>query len=262
MDAPSTRESGDQGDERRKKQVLVVDGNIASQFLTNLILQRLEYFSFSVKTGEDALALAATTFGRPDVVLTEITLPYMSGIELLKKLKQDPRTAAIPVLIYTSLEDPAHRQACEQAGCSGYLMQPIPDNQLYEAIQVATEEAPRRFVRLSTVLDLVVGSSGMPGSEPRRGKVTAISENGIYVIMNDPFPQGTLHPMTLLLHSGQGGEISLKGKILYCHDGKSGRVRQNGMGVKFTQITSADSDKIRAFIREKLREGVAVAIKS
>jgi len=262
METPSTRESGNQGDERRKKQVLVVDGNIGSQFLTNLILQRLEYFSFSVKTGEDALALATTAFGRPDVILTEITLPYMSGIDLLKKLKQDPRTAGIPVLIYTSLQDPAHLQACEQAGCSGYLVQPVPDNQLYEAIQVATEEVPRRFVRLSTVLDLTVGPSGMPGSEPRKGKVTALSENGISVVMNDPLSQGTLHPMTLFLHDRPGGAISLKGKILYCHDGKGEKVRQTGMGVKFTQIASEDSDRIEAFIREKLREGVAVAIKS
>jgi CheY-like chemotaxis protein len=262
MEEPSIQDNGKQEDERRKKQVLVVDGNIASQFLTNLILQRLEYFSFSVKTGEDALALATTTFGRPDVVLTEITLPYMSGVELLKRLKQDPRTAGIPVLVCTSLQDPAHRQACEQAGCSGYLVQPVPDNQLYETIQLATEAPPRRFVRLSTVLDVIVGTSGMPGNEPRKGKVTAISENGIYVNMIDPLPQGTQHPMTLFLHNWPGGEISIKGKVLYCHDGKGGRVRQTGMGVKFTQIASVDSDRIKAFIRDKLREGVAVAITS
>ena len=262
MEELSSQDAGKQGDEFRKKHVLVVDGNIASQFLTNLILQRLEYFSFPVKTGEDALALATTSFGRPDVVLTEITLPYMSGVELLKKLKQDPRTAAIPVLVYTTLQDPAHRQACEQAGCSGYLVQPVPDNQLYEAIQVATEEEPRRFVRLSTVLEVLVDTSGRSGKEPRKGKVSALSENGIYVNMVDPLPQGTQHQLTLLLHNGQGGDISIKGKVLYCHDGKGGKVRQTGMGVKFTQIASVDSDKIKAFIREKLREGVAVAIKS
>jgi CheY-like chemotaxis protein len=255
---PSAPDTGKQEDERRKKHVLVVDGNIASQFLTNLILQRLEYFSFSVKTGEDALALATTTFGKPDVVLTEITLPYMSGLELLKKLKQDPRTSGIPVLVYTTLQDPAHRQACEQAGCSGYLVQPIPDNQLYEAIQVATETSPRRFVRLSTALDVIVAA----GNEPRKGKVTALSENGIYVNMVDPLPQGTQHQLMLVLHKGPGGEIPIKGKVLYCHDGKGGRVRQTGMGVKFTQIASGDSDKIRSFIREKLREGVAIAIRS
>lgn len=259
MEKHSIHEAGKQGDERRKKHVLVVDGNIASQFLTNLILQRLEYYSFPVKTGEDALALAATAFGRPDVVLTEITLPYMNGIELLKKLKQDPRSAAIPVVVYTALQDPAHRQACEHAGCSGYLVQPVHDNQLYEAIQLATEETPRRFVRLSTVLDVTIGA---PGNEPRKGKVTALSENGIYVNMVDPLPQETLHPLTLFLHNGPGGAITAKGKVLYCHDGKSGRVRQSGMGVKFTQIAAGDCEKIKAFIRKKLREGVAVAIKS
>ena len=70
MEESSAQDAGKHEDEHRKKHVLVVDGNISSQYLTNLILQRLEYFSFSVKTGEDALALAATTFGRPDIVLT------------------------------------------------------------------------------------------------------------------------------------------------------------------------------------------------
>jgi hypothetical protein len=53
-----------------------------------------------------------------------------------------------------------------------------------------------------------------------------------------------------------------KGKVLYCHDGKVDRVRQTDMGVKFTKITSVDSDKIKVFIRDKLREGGAVAIKA
>jgi hypothetical protein len=150
MEESSAQDAGKHEDEHRKKHVLVVDGNIASQFLTNLILQRLEYFSFSVKTGEDALALAATTFGRPDIVLTLVDL---------------------------LLRGPSSR-------------------------------------------------------------------------------------MKLFLHSGPGGEIAVKGKVLYCHDGKVDRVRQTGMGVKFTRITSVDSDKIKVFIRDKLREGVAVAIKA
>jgi hypothetical protein len=70
MEESSAQDAGEHKDEHRKKHVLVGDGNIASQFLTKLILQRLEYFSFSVKTGEDALALATTTFGQPDVVTT------------------------------------------------------------------------------------------------------------------------------------------------------------------------------------------------
>ena len=260
MEEPTAQDTEKHKDEHRKKHVLVVDGNIASQFLTNLILQRLEYFSFSVKTGEDALALATTTFGRPDIVLTEIALPSMSGVELLTKLKQDPRPAGIPVLFFTTLQDPPHRLACEQRGCSGYLVQPVSDNQLYEAIQLATEATPRRFVRLSTILDVIVGTIGMPGSEPRKGRVSALSEKGIYVKMVDPLPQGTQLSMKLFLHTGPGGEIAVKGKVLYCHDGKVDRVRQTGMGVKFTKITSVDSDKIKAFIRDKLREGVAVAI--
>jgi len=261
MKEPPCEDSGKQ-EERRKKLVLVVNGNIASQIVTNLILQRLEYFSFPAATGEEAMALAMTTAGRPDIVLTDLTLPSMSGVELLRKLKQDPRTAGIPVVVYTAQQDPDHRQACEQAGCAGYLVQPVTDNELYEAIQLATEETPRRFVRLSAFLDVLVGMNGMPGNEPRKGKVTALSENGIYVSMIDPLRQGTQLQLTLFLHNAWGGSLSLKGKVLYCHDGKGGNVRQTGMGVKFTQIAPGDSDRIKTFIRNKLREGDAVPVQS
>ena len=261
MEEPPCEDPGTQ-EERRKKLVLVVNGNICCQLVTSLLLQRLEYFSFPVATGEDAMALATTTAGRPDIVLTDIALPSMSGLELLKKLKQDPRTVGIPVVVYTALQDPARRQACEQAGCSGYLEQPVPDNQLYEAIQLATEDTPRRFVRLSAFLDVLVGTNGMPGNELRKGKVTALSENGIYVSMIDPLRQGTLLQLTLSLHNGWGGSMTVKGKVLYCHDGKGGNVRQTGMGVKFTQIAPGDSDRIKTFIRNKLRDGAAVPVQS
>jgi hypothetical protein len=49
MEESSAQDAGKHKDEHRKKHVLVVDGNITSQFLTNHILQRLEYLSFSVK---------------------------------------------------------------------------------------------------------------------------------------------------------------------------------------------------------------------
>jgi len=66
--------------------------------------------------------------------------------------------------------------------------------------------------------------------------------------------------LTLFLQSGrEGGHRKGEGPLL--SDGKGGRVRQTGMGVKFSQIASVDSDRIKLY-PGKLREGVAVAIKS
>ena len=169
VEKKSATETGLSGTDPEKKIVLVVDGDCAKQFYACVLLQRLKYHVFPVKTAEEALLILELTI--PLLIVTEIALPQMSGIELLKNVKQNPRTRGVPVLIYTSLKAPSYRQSCEQAGCAAYLVQPADHNQLYEAVQRSTEptsHTPRRFVRLTTSLDVIVeGASSPEGGEKK-----------------------------------------------------------------------------------------------
>jgi len=248
----------DQG--HQKAFVLVVDADSVQQLKTSLFLQRLDYHAFSVKTAEDALTILGYTL--PQLVITDVTLPQMSGFDLLTKIKENKRTREIPVLMYTALQDPAYRQVSMQAGCAGYLVRPIEPNQLYAEIQKATESFPRQFVRLNTLLEVIVGAEGIPGFAVRKEKVTALSENGMYVSTPVPLPFGTVFPFTLFLKAEQDKGVNVEGKVLYSHDGKTGDVKQSGMGVKFTLIRPEDSGLIKTYIKEKLTEGIAVAIQS
>ncbi len=244
-----------QGSEREQQIVLVVDGDCARQFLTCVLLQRLGYHVFPVKTAEEALMIMELAV--PLIVLTEIALPQMNGIDLLKQVKQNPRSRHVPVLVYTALKDATYRQACEKAGCAGFVTQPAEHNELYEAIQNATENTPRHFVRLTTSLDVVVEGTGREGGA-RNEKVTAISERGMYVRTPNPLPYGTTVPLTLYLESFARG-IRVEGKVLYSHSGGDSKIP--GMGVKFKQIRPEDREGIRVFIRRKLMEGIAVPIR-
>jgi two-component system chemotaxis response regulator CheY len=243
--------------EYKKPFVLLVDGNTVSELTTSLILQRLDYHVFSVKTAEEALTVVS--IASPQVVLTEISLPQMDGIGLLQKLKDEKKTESIPVIVYTRQQDPTLRQVCLQSGCSGYLNYPAPPDQLYEAIQVATEDTPRHFVRFQTSLDVIVGAEGMPGHQVRKEKVSALSVNGMYVNTVKPLPYGTILPFTIFFRDTPGGSIHVEGKVLYSYsyDGRVGAVKQPGMGVKFTQLRAADKVFIKSFIQEKLLEGIA-----
>src|SRR5574337_474903 len=87
---------------RKKQIVLVVDGDPVSQFYTCLFLQRLDYRVISVRTAEEALVIMELTM--PLVVVTEVTLKQMSGVDLLKYVKRDTRTRNVPVLIYTAVK--------------------------------------------------------------------------------------------------------------------------------------------------------------
>ncbi len=244
--------------EQGKQIVLVVDGDPMRRFLTTLFLQRVGYDVFSVKTAEDALLILEMTV--PLLIITEITLPRMNGIDLLKAVKQHRDCRNVPVLVYTSLKDPSYREACEQAGCTGYLTQPADHNQFYEAVQRATETTPRSFVRLPISLEVIVESESHRESGAQKERVTAISEHGMYVATKDPLPRDAVAPFTLFLDRSLAWGIMVQGTVLYSNPAGDAE-NQPGMGVKFTELRPEDREAIKTFIGKKLLEGVAVPVK-
>jgi CheY-like chemotaxis protein len=243
----------------KKRLVLIVDGDPARKFLTSIVLQRLEYHVATAASAEDALMIMNLV--QPQVVLTEIALPSISGIDLLKRLKTNPRTAAIPVIIYTHLQDPAYRAVCFDSGCEGYLVDPVEPEQLFTTIQAAAEPSPRRFVRLRTSLSVVIGE-GMSGFEVIHGQVWDLSENGMFISMDRPPLGGTVLPFTLHLDDRGKDSVIGEGRVLYSYLRTEGHTRQPGMGIEFTTISDQDRMRLRTFIREQLMSGVAFPVAS
>lgn len=246
--------------EHKNPLILVVDNDLVGRVTTSIILQRLDYDVFSVKTAEEALAVI--TIAPPRLVLTEIALPQMNGIDLVKKLKKEKQTKDIPIIIYTKVQDPAYREICAQAGCAGHLTYPAEPNRLYKAIQEATEATPRHFVRLHAFLEVAIGTEGIPGHIVTKERITALSVNGMYVHTLKPLPHGTELPFTIFLRDTKNGALTVEGKVLYSssYDGKTGDAKQPGMGIKFTRIRPEDKELIASYIKEKLMEGIAVSI--
>jgi CheY-like chemotaxis protein len=247
-------------DELRKPLVLVVDGNPVRMFITSIVLQRLDYHVATVNSAEDALTIM--NLAKPQVILTEIALPSLSGLDLLKQIKSHTRTKDIPVIMHTHLEDPAYRQGCFQAGCAGYLTDPVEPEQLFVAVQAATEQTPRHFVRLKTSLQVIVGKAGIPGFTVRTCLVSALSESGMFVSMDRPLPYGTVLPFTLHLNETGMDTVAVEGRVLYSRQGREGPTRQSGIGVKFSAISDRDRSRLRSFLREQLMSGVAFPIRT
>src|SRR5512136_1120125 len=121
--------TGSRKDLQEKPVVLVADGDTVRRFCTCVYLMRLGYHVFPIEKGEDAMVLMKLT--NPLILITEINLPGMNGIDLLKRMKQEYWTRNVPVLVYTTITDPAYRLPCEEAGCTGYLTQSTDYNKLY-----------------------------------------------------------------------------------------------------------------------------------
>jgi len=85
------------------------------------------------KDGAEAVKLTRTR--TPDLVLMDIQMPVMDGLEATRLLKADPNTASIPILAVTALAMPEDLERCLEAGCDGYLAKPFTPDQFELALR-------------------------------------------------------------------------------------------------------------------------------
>lgn len=232
--------------------ILVIDGRPVRKFYTSIFFQRLGYHVITSTTAEDGLTFMSMTV--PLVIIANIDLPDMTGLDLLKLIKKKQRTCKIPVIIYTSNKNPKIQQECEKSGCAAYLRHPATLEELYAAVQMATNK-PRRFVRLETFLDVEIGD-GIPSAERQPDYIAAISELGMFVSTSNQLSYGSVHPFTFHLPNAPGWTIKVEGQVVYRQQIDNTR-KQPGIGVKFLTIGLPEREFIKTFIREKLMEGIS-----
>jgi two-component system cell cycle response regulator DivK len=104
-------------------QVLVVEDNQKNMKLFRDVLRAAGYDTLEATTGAQAVELAAEH--RPDLVLMDIQLPDIDGVEALSRLRADDRTASMPVLALTAQAMDGDRERFLAAGFDGYLSKPV-----------------------------------------------------------------------------------------------------------------------------------------
>jgi CheY-like chemotaxis protein len=80
-------------------------------------------------------AYAGRNSNQPVLLLLDIKMPRVDGMEVLRQLKSDPRTALIPVIMLTTTDDPREIQRCYELGCSVYITKPVEYQRFVEAIK-------------------------------------------------------------------------------------------------------------------------------
>lgn len=113
--------------------VLVVDDIAANVKLLEAKLAA-EYFDvITAANGFDALKIAAAQ--SPDIVLLDVMMPGMDGFEVCRRLKADPKTAHVPVVMVTALDQPSDRVAGLEAGADDFLTKPVNDIALFARVK-------------------------------------------------------------------------------------------------------------------------------
>jgi two-component system cell cycle response regulator DivK len=112
--------------------ILIVEDNEKNLKLVRDVLQVKGYRTLEAGTGEDGVRLAKEH--RPDLVLMDIQLPGISGIEALRQLREDSATARIPVAAVTASVMQQDRRIITEAGFDAYIAKPINLKEFLEAV--------------------------------------------------------------------------------------------------------------------------------
>lgn len=108
-----------------------------------MLARRLERRGFVVDCAEDgALAVAAANQNKPDVVLMDVSMPVMSGLEATKALRAAPGTADLKIIALTAHAMGSAREDCLAAGCDAFATKPVDFAALVEMIKSVTGKAP------------------------------------------------------------------------------------------------------------------------
>jgi CheY-like chemotaxis protein len=106
-----------------RKTVLVVDDEEMLRILVELTLERGNYRVLTAANGQEGLERARTE--QPDLILMDVTMPVLDGLDACRRLKADPATSSIPVVMLSARVQPEDRAAGLAAGADDYLMKPF-----------------------------------------------------------------------------------------------------------------------------------------
>jgi two-component system, cell cycle response regulator DivK len=142
------------------KTVMIVEDNELNMKLFRDLLEAHGYHTVGTRDGIDALDLARKH--RPDLVLMDIQLPEVSGLEVTRWLKEDPELKAIPVVAVTAFAMKSDEERIRQGGCEAYLSKPISVAKFIETI--------RQFIGIGGSTPAVQRGKQLDASAGRRQK--------------------------------------------------------------------------------------------
>ncbi len=112
--------------------ILVVDDDPNLLQMVKLMLQRVEHEVEIASSGEKGIVLAAQW--QPDLIVLDLMMPDVSGYDVLRKLRADPLTARIPVIVLTARSQPMDKHTALQAGANAFLSKPVTAKELTERV--------------------------------------------------------------------------------------------------------------------------------
>lgn len=113
--------------------ILYVEDNYADKLFVQRVLESMGHEMLQAETGYEGLTIAAER--KPDLILMDINIPGMDGLEATTEFKQNPDLADIPIVALTVNVMKGDRERCLAAGCDEYVQKPVSVSALHRLIQ-------------------------------------------------------------------------------------------------------------------------------
>lgn len=223
--------------------ILLVDDTELFLDLEKSYLNRSSFTITTARSGPEALASIRST--RPTLVILDLLMPGMDGDDVCRKIKSDPLTNTIPIIMVSSEHDPRLRERCYEAGCDAYVPKPLKKDVLLEAIEKTIVIAKRRYPRIPTHLP----SDVWHGGHYREMWIHSISKGGVF-LEADPAPPVGDELETSFSLPGVEEKISARAVVKW-----QGIIREGsppGIGCQFIEIESRLADIIADYVNDKL----------
>ncbi|HEY4716484.1 MAG TPA: response regulator [bacterium] len=205
-------------------------------------LRRTDCRIITAKDGVDALKLAKEE--KPDIILLDLEMPRMTGIEACRILKNDEKLKKIPIVIVTSH---AKKNECLKVGADYFIQKPVNEVQLLLAI--------KKFVSIKDRIDARSPISVLVIYKYKNKTYAAytrdLSSSGVFIITRDLLPIGAEVKMEIeLAHPKVGNGIKVKAdaNVIRIEKGEEGGYIIGGMGVRFSTINDKGQRDIKKFI--------------
>jgi len=120
------------------KKILVVDDSRTSLFLEQMILKKNSYEVLTAENGEEGFRKALAE--KPDLVLMDVVMPRMNGFEAVRKLRAEPQTRDIPVIMVTTRGEGPNVETGFESGCNDYVTKPVDALELLTKVRSCLHE--------------------------------------------------------------------------------------------------------------------------
>ena len=120
--------------------ILLVEDNQAT---VEMIQKQLCFLGYRVVIARNGLeAVASAIEEHPDVIVMDIHMPVVDGLQAVTQIRKDPKTESIPILAATAKAMPGDREKCLASGCNGYIAKPFTHRELQAVIESLLNKAP------------------------------------------------------------------------------------------------------------------------